>query len=343
MTADSPSARKAIEIHLASRPYGAPSTANFELVEVVTPEPGPGEVVVRNRYLSVEPYMRARMDPGESYIPRFEIGEPLEGGAVGTVLESRSPELEPGDVVLHQHGWREVAIGRAEAFEKLDAADIPPSSYLGGLGGPGLAAYVGVVDIGRVQVGDTVFVSGAAGAVGSMAGQIARLKGASRVIGSAGSAEKLKYLTEELGFDAALNYKEGPIVDQLAEAAPEGIDVFFDNVGREHLEAAIAVMNDHGRMALCGAIADHNDQRPGPRNLFQLVLKRISSRGFIIVDHLDRMPAFRREAEQWLRDGEIVMRESLVDGIEHTPDALVGLYRGDSIGKRLVRLPGGDV
>lgn len=333
---------QAIEIHLASRPQEAPSTANFEFVAVATPEPQAGEVVVRNRFLSVEPYMRARMDPGESYIPRFELGEPLEGGAVGTVTESRSAELDPGDVVLHLQGWREVAVGPAEAFEKLNAPDIPPSSYLGGLGGPGLAAYVGLVDIAGIQTGDAVFVSGAAGAVGSMAGQIARLKGASRVIGSAGSTEKLEYLTDELGFDVALNYKEGPIVDQLAEIAPDGIDLFFDNVGREHLEAAIAVMNDHGRMALCGAIADHNDQQPGPRNLFQLVLKRISSRGFIIVDHFDRMPAFRREAEQWLRDGQITLRESIVDGIESMPDALLGLYRGESIGKRLVRLPEAD-
>ncbi len=338
-----PSPAHAIEIHLASRPQGAPTAANFEFVRVATPELQEGDVLVRNRFLSVEPYMRARMDPGESYISRFELGEPLEGGAVGTVVESRSAELEPGDVVLHLQGWREVAVGPAETFEKLDAPDIAPSSYLGGLGGPGLAAYVGLVDIAGVQTGDAVFISGAAGAVGSMAGQIARLKGASRVIGSAGTSEKLRYLTDELGFDVALNYKEGPIADQLADAAPDGIDVFFDNVGREHLEAAIAVMNDHGRMALCGAIADHNDQQPGPRNLFQLVLKRISSRGFIIVDHLDRMPAFRSEAEQWLRDGEITLRESIVDGIESMPDALLGLYRGESIGKRLVRLPDPEV
>jgi NADPH-dependent curcumin reductase CurA len=328
------------EIRLASRPVGAPTAKNFELARVALRDPDAGEVVVRNRYLSVDPYMRGRMKAGKSYTPPFELGRTLTGAAAGVVEESRAGELQPGDVVVHDLGWREAATARAGAFRKLEARDIPPTAYLGGLGGTGLAAYVGLLDIGDLRPGDTVFVSGAAGAVGSMAGQIARLKGARRVIGSAGTAEKVAYLKDELGFDAAFDYHDGPIGEQLAAAAPDGIDLYFDNVGGDHLEAAIANMNDYGRIVLCGAISEYNDVQPppGPRNLYQLVLKRITARGFITPDHVDRRAAFLAEAEPWLRDGKIVLRETFVDGIENMPEAFLGLFRGDNVGKLLVRV-----
>ncbi len=329
---------------MASRPNGSISSENFELVQVPSRAPGPDEVVVRNQYLSVEPYMRGRMDAGIHYIPPFEIGETLTGAAIGVVVESGTDDLRPGDVVAHELGWREVTVDRADAFRKVQARDVPVSAYLGGLGGPGLAAYVGLLDVGGLRPSDTVFVSGAAGAVGSMVGQIARLKGAARVIGSAGTAEKVAYLTDELGFDAAFNYRDGPIDEQLAAAAPDGIDLFFDNVGGDHLEAAIANMKDHGRITLCGAIAGYNDAEPvaGPSNLYELIVRRITVRGFIVLDHLERQPAFLADAEQWVRDGEIVLKETFVDGIERMPEALMGLFSGDGVGKLLVRV-GSDV
>jgi NADPH-dependent curcumin reductase CurA len=330
----------ATEIRLAARPAGSPTPENFELARVPLRDPDAGEVVVRNRYLSVDPYMRGKMKAGKSYTPPYAVGEAMTGAAAGVVVESRADGLAPGDVVLHSLGWREVAVGGADQFQKLDARDIPLSAYLGGLGGPGLAAYVGLLDIGGLRRGDTVFVSGAAGAVGSMAGQIARLKGAARVIGSAGTRAKVAYLTDELGFDAAFDYHDGPVGEQLAAAAPGGVDLYFDNVGGDHLEAAIANMNDYGRIALSGAISQYNDEQPppGPRNLYQLVIKRITARGFITPDHLDRRPAFLAEAEPWVRSGEIVLRETFVDGIENMPDAFLGLFRGDNVGKLLVRL-----
>lgn len=330
------------EIRLASRPTGWPTQDNFRLVEVDVPEAKDGQVLVRNTYVSVDPYMRGRMDDAESYIPPFALGEVLSGAAVGVVAESRSPALEPGDTVLHEHGWREFAVDQAEAFQKVDPRGIPPSAFLGVLGVPGLTAFVGLYDIAAMREGETVFVSAAAGAVGSLAGQLARLRGASRVIGSAGSADKVAYLREELGFDAAFNYKDGPADEQLAAAAPDGIDVYFDNVGGDQLEAAIGVMNTAGRIALCGAISGINETSPspGPRNLFQLVVKRIAMRGFIILDHWDRMPSFLDEVGSHVREDRISFRETVIDGIENTPEAFLGVLRGDNVGKMVVRLDG---
>ena len=328
------------EIQLAVRPRGTPGPHAFRWAERPVPDPGSGEVVVANTHLSVDPYMRGRMDDVPSYIPPWPIGAPLDGAAVGVVVASEAPALPVGTTVEHQLSWREVAVGPAASFSPIDADGISPSLFLGVLGAPGLTAWVGINDVARVQPGDTVFVSGAAGAVGSIAGQIARLEGAGRVIGSAGSPEKVAYLRDELGFDAAFDYHDGPVAEQLAAIAEDGIDVFFDNVGGDHLEAAIAAMNLHGRIALCGAISGHNDTAPapGPRNLFQLIARRVRTEGFLVLDHLDRMPAFRAEARRWLRDGELIARETVVDGLGAMPDAFLGLYRGDNIGKMVVAL-----
>jgi NADPH-dependent curcumin reductase CurA len=328
------------EVHLAARPTGWPTVDNFRLVEVPVPEPGPGQAVVRNLVMSVDPYMRGRMNDAESYVPPFRLGAALDGGAVGEVVASASPDLAVGDVVLHGLGWREYALLDAANARKVDVGAAPPSAYLGALGMVGLTAYVGLLDIAAMKPSDTVFVSGAAGAVGSIAGQIAKLRGSPRVIGSAGSAAKVEYLTGTLGFDAAFNYHDGPVYEQLRAAAPDGIEVYFDNVGGEHLEAAISALNPFGRVAMCGAISQYNAEEaaPGPRNLFLAVGKRLTMRGFIVGDHADRMPDFLAEAGGWLREGRLRVDETFVDGIENAPDAFLGMLSGANRGKMLVRL-----
>ncbi|MDX6684613.1 MAG: hypothetical protein QOF86_741, partial [Baekduia sp.] len=264
------------EIQLAARPHGEPQPSDFRLVEVDVPDPGPGEVLVRNTYISVDPYMRGRMNDAKSYVPPFRLDRAMDGGAVGEVVASEAEGLAPGDTVLHQLGWREHAVLPADQVRKVDPAGISPSAYLGVLGMPGLTAYAGLTEVAGLADGDVVFVSGAAGAVGSLVGQIAKLRG-NTVIGSAGSAEKVAHLTDDLGFDAAFNYKDGAVAEQLAKAAPDGIDVYFDNVGGEHLGAAIGALNWHGRVAMCGAISQYNSKEPtpGPRNLSQVVGKRL--------------------------------------------------------------------
>lgn len=325
-------------IHLVSRPHGWPTPENFRTVAAELPEPGVGEVLVRNTFLSVDPYMRGRMNDVRSYVPPFALGEPMDGGAVGEVVASGAPEVAVGDTVLHQAGWRTHALLPAAAVRTVDVSQVPASAYLGALGMPGMTAYVGLTRIAEMKEGDTVFISGAAGAVGSTAGQVARLLGASTVIGSAGSAEKCAWLTDELGFDVALNYKDAPIGRQLREHGP--VDVYFDNVGGDHLEAAIVAMADFGRIAACGAIADYNAEAPspGPRNLMMLVSKRLTLRGFIVTDHGDAASEFHRRAGAWVADGSLRWRETLVEGLDNAVDAFLGLHRGDNIGKMLVRL-----
>jgi NADPH-dependent curcumin reductase CurA len=335
------STRSGREIHLASRPEGWPTPENFQLVEAPVGSPGPAEVLVRNTYLSVDPAMRGRMNDIPSYVPPYQVGKVMDGGALGEVIESNDPSLAPGDVVLHRFGWREYAVVKATSARKVDPAAAPtPAAYLGALGLTGLTAYVGLLDIAAMKPGDTVFVSAAAGAVGSLAGQIAKLRGAARVIGSAGSAAKVKHVTDDLGFDAAFNYKEEPVRDALRRTAPDGIDVYFDNVGGDHLEAAIARLLRHGRVALCGAIAQYNATAPtpGPRNLALAIGKRLTLRGYIVTDHADRMPDFVAEMSGWLRAGEIICQETVVDGFENAPAAFLGLLRGDNTGKMVIRL-----
>jgi NADPH-dependent curcumin reductase CurA len=328
------------QIVLASRPSGWPTEDNFALVEADRPDLADGQIRVRNLFMSVDPYMRGRMNDVKSYVPPFRLGEPLEGGAIGTVTESRSPDLAEGDLVLHMLGWRDEAVLSARHARKVPVAEgLSPSAYLGVLGMPTLTAYVGVLDIAALTPGDVVFVSGAAGAVGSMAGQIARLKGAGRVIGSAGTDEKVRWL-REIGYDAAFNYRAAPVIEQLRDAAPDGIDVYFDNVGADHLDAALVMLNNHGRVAMCGAIANYNatEPPPGPANLGLVVTKRLTLRGFIIIDHADRQPAMIADVGAWLRDGKLTHAETVVDGLDHAPGAFIDLLRGANTGKMLVRL-----
>ena len=326
------------EIHLASRPDGAPVPENFELAEVGLPEIGEGEVLVRNSYLSVDPYMRGRMRDVKSYIPPFQVGEVLQGGAVGQVVASRNDAVEEGSWVQSLQGWREHYVSSGEGLLPVDPSLAPVSTALGVLGMPGLTAYAGLMEFGKPQEGETVFVSAAAGAVGSVVGQLARIKGA-RAVGSAGSEEKLRFLTDDLGFDAAFNYKTEGLAKSLREHCPQGIDVYFDNVGGDHLEAALGRMNGFGRIPLCGMISMYNldDPPPGPRNMASMLVSRVTMRGFIVTDHYDLYPRFVEEVAGYVSSGEMKYRETVIDGIERMPEAFMGLLQGENIGKMLVK------
>lgn len=326
------------EIRLASRPQGFPRPEDFELAEAPLPEPGEGEILVRNAFMSVDPYMRGRMNDVKSYVPPFQLGEPLSGGAVGEVVASRADGIEAGDWVSHMQGWREWAAVDGQRVQKIDVAAAPPESYLGVLGLTGLTAWVGLVDVGSLVAGETVFVSGAAGAVGSVAGQIAKAKGCT-VIGSAGSPDKVAWL-RELGFDHAFDYKTADLRAELSAAAPSGIELYFDNVGGEHLQVALGALRPHGRVVACGMISRYNDERPapGPTNMPLVVGKRLRIQGFIVSDHADRFPAAIAELAGWLRDGTIQSRETVLEGIENAPAAFIGLLNGENVGKMLVRI-----
>jgi NADPH-dependent curcumin reductase CurA len=327
--------------HLAARPRGWPVPEDFALVETETGEPGPGQVLVRNLYVSVDPYMRGRMNAGKSYTPPYELDQPMLGGAVGRVVASSADGVAVGDHLLHGLGWREYAVVDAARGVVVDPDAAPLSAYLGVLGMTGLTAYAGLLRIAEFRPGETVFVSGAAGAVGSQVGQIARLKGAERVIGSAGTDEKAALLVGEYGFSAAFNYRAAPVADQLRAAAPDGIDVYFDNVGGDHLQAAVGSMRRGGRAALCGAIAQYNatEPVPGPSNLALMIGRRLTLRGFIVSDHQDLHPEFVREVSGWLREGKLRYQETVVTGIERALDAFLGMLRGENTGKTVVALP----
>ncbi|HKS48404.1 MAG TPA: NADP-dependent oxidoreductase [Amycolatopsis sp.] len=330
----------ASEIRLASRPEGWPTLANFSIVDTELPVPGEGELLVRNLVFSLDPYMRGRMNDAKSYVAPYEVGKVMDGGAMGEVVESNSDSFQPGDMVLHFKGWRSHGIVPAGQAARVDPEAAPLTTYLGVLGMPGLTAYAGLVRVAEFKEGDTVFVSGAAGAVGSVVGQLARLKGAKRVIGSAGSEAKVKHLIDDLGFDAAFNYKDGPVAAQLAEAAPDGIDVYFDNVGGEHLEAAIAAANLNGRIAICGMISQYNaaEPPPGPRNLIRMIQQRLTMRGFLVGDHNDLQPRFLAEVAPLVKEGKLRYEETIVDGLANAPQAFLDLLAGGNTGKMLVRL-----
>jgi NADPH-dependent curcumin reductase CurA len=325
------------EIRLAARPVGFPKDTDFELAETPIPEPADGEILVRNVYMSVDPYMRGRMNDMKSYVPPFQIGEPLQGGAVGQVIESRSDAVAAGDWVNTMLGWREYYVTDGSAVMKIDPELAPVSKALGVLGLTGWTAYVGLLDLGQPKEGETVFVSAAAGAVGSVVGQIAKLKGC-RVVGSAGSAEKVASL-EDFGYDQGCNYKEEPVADALDRLCPDGIDVYFENVGGDHLEAALPRMRTFGRVVVCGLISHYNatELPPGP-SFVPVVAKRLTIRGFIVSDHFDRLPDFLRDMSGWLREGKITDQETIVDGIENAPAAFMGLLRGENRGKMLVKV-----
>jgi hypothetical protein len=326
------------EIRLASRPSGRPGAENFALAQARLESPDEGQVLVRNLFMSVDPYMRGRMSDRASYVAPFELDRPLSGGAVGEVVESRVPALKAGDAVLSNYGWREYFVAPASDVRPVSREFQPLSLYLGALGMPGMTAWAGWQLVG-VKAGETVFVSGAAGAVGHVAGQLAKLYGC-RVVGSAGSAAKVRFLLEECGFDSAFNYKEGPIGNQLTSAAPDGIDVYFDNVAGEALEAALSALRLHGRIVACGGISMYNDQKPrrGPSNLFNMTTKRLTMKGLIVSDWLDRQAEFQREVGGYLRAGTLKSKETLVSGIDQAVTAFVGLFDGTNVGKMIVRL-----
>jgi len=326
------------EIRLISRPNGIPTAANFSLAQVEL-EPLPDrQVLVRNLFMSVDPYMRGRMNEGKSYVPPFALGKPLEGGAVGEVVESRAKEFKPGDAVVSNFGWREYFIAAPDQLHSVSREVQPLSVYLGALGMTGMTAWVGL-NLVEVKAGDVIYISGAAGAVGNVAGQLAKLRGC-RVIGSAGSMEKVEFLREECGFDIAFDYKVGPVVEQLKVEAPEGIDVYFDNVGGEMLEAALSALRAHGRIIACGGISGYNEEkpRPGPSNLFNMTAKRLTMKGFIVRDWLDRQGEFEKEVGGYFRAGKVKHKETVVDGIGQAVGAFIGLFKGKNIGKMVVKL-----
>ncbi len=333
-------ALKSREVRLKNRPAGLPSETDFELAEVDVPAPAPGQVRVRNIYMSVDPYMRGRMNDRKSYVPPFQIGRPLEGGCVGQVVDSNDGPFQTGDYVLGMLGWRESYISDNQGLVKIDPDLAPIQSYLGTFGMPGLTAYTGLLSIGQPKAGETVFVSAASGAVGSVVCQIAKLKGC-RVVGSAGSDEKISWLLDEAGIDAAFNYKKAKnVIAEVGRLCPQGIDVYFENVGGVHLEAALEHMNDYGRIVLCGMISGYNATEPvaGPANLFQIILKRLTMQGFIVTDHFDNMLQFYEDMGKWTTAGKIKWKETVVEGLENAPGAFVGLFRGQNFGKMLVKI-----
>jgi NADPH-dependent curcumin reductase CurA len=330
-------ARTNHEIRLVSRPTGWPTLDNFALAETTIGEPGPGEALVRITHMSVDPYMRGRMSEARSYVPPYKLDEVMTGGAVGFVIESREPSLPAGTWVLSSElGWREYGIAPASKLQKISTEVAPPSAFLGILGMPGLTAWVGLFVIGQLKSGETIFISSAGGAVGSIAGQLAKNHGA-RVIGSVGSPEKARYIKEEFGYDEAFDY-HGDSVKSLRDAAPDGIDVYFDNVGGEQLQAALGALKDFGRAVECGMIAQYNELVPGPVNLPNVVRKRLRMQGFIVSDHWDRAPAFVSETAKLLAEGKIKYHESYFDGLANAPHAFLELFGGHKTGKIIVRV-----
>ena len=323
--------------HLKSRPQGLPTNENFSLKDVDLPSVGDGMIRVRNKWLSVDPYMRGRMNDVKSYVPPFQVGEPMDGGAIGEVVESKADGLAPGDLVQHMAGWRDEAVIPARTAQKLPDLGAPPERFLGVLGVTGMTAYFGLLDAAQAKESDIVFVSAAAGAVGSVVVQIAKAKGMT-VVASAGGSEKCDFV-RSLGADHVIDYKAGPILKSLATATPDGIDVYFDNVGGDHLDAAFALARNHARFAICGMIEGYNATAPMSFRFVQRVIAaRIRLQGFIIFDYFPRMAEFYRDMGPWLASGAVKSRETIVQGLEHAPDAFLGLFEGANTGKMLIKL-----
>jgi NADPH-dependent curcumin reductase CurA len=326
------------EIRLASRPKGMPTAANFSMARVDLEPLQDQQVSVRNLFMSVDPYMRGRMNAGKSYVPPFAVGKALDGGAVGEVIDSRAGQFKPGDVVTSNFGWRECFVASPEDLHPVSRKIQPLSVYLGALGMTGMTAWAGL-ELGNVKAGDITYISGAAGAVGSVAGQLAKLRG-SQVIGSAGSPEKVRFLLEDCGFDGAFDYKTKPILEQLMAAAPDGIDVYFDNVGGGALEAALSALRLHGRIIACGGISGYNEEQPqaGPTNLFNVITKRLVMKGLLVRDWLDQQADFELEVGGYYLAGRVKHKETVVKGIDRAVGAFLGLFQGQNIGKMIVEL-----
>ena len=323
--------------HLMRRPAGMPVMDDFALKEIALPALDEGMVRVVNRWLSVDPYMRGRMNDVKSYVPPFQLDAPMDGGAVGEVVESCDPAFAPGDMVLHMAGWRDEAVVPAAALNKLPRLDVDPQAFLGNLGLTGGTAYFGLLEAASAKEGDVVFVSAAAGAVGSAVVQIAKARGMT-VIGSAGGADKCDFV-RSLGADAVVDYKAGGLLKQLAAAAPKGVDVYFDNVGGEHLDAAFALARQNGRFAICGMIDGYNKGDPACfRYIMRVIAMRIRVQGFIYTDYMGKMGAFYRDMGGWIANGQVKARDTVVDGLERMPDAFLGLFSGANTGKMLVKL-----
>ncbi len=329
------------EIRLRSRPVGLPKPSDFELAETPVPTPANGQVLVRNVYMSVDPYMRGRMVDRASYVPPFQLGEVMQGGAIGQVVTSNNnKEFKAGDYVSNFNGWREWFVSDSRGLQKVDAGAAPIQAFLGALGMPGLTAYAGLLRVGALKDGERVFVSAASGAVGSIAVQVAKNHGC-YVVGSAGSKDKCKFLTEELGIDQAINYREaGDLTAAVRKAFPEGIDVYFENVGGEHLVAALNNMRPNGRIPLCGMIDQYNATAMpnGPGNLANAIGLGLTLKGFIVSSHNDMQPKFLADMTKWVKEGKMKWRETILEGIERAPEAFIGLFKGDNFGKMLVKV-----
>jgi len=324
---------------LADRPTGKPTDDDFDLVEADVPDPGPREVLVRTRYLSVDPYMRGRMRDAESYAEPWDVGDVLRGAVVGTVVESNHPDYAEGDTVTGELHWADYAVADGDSLTRVQTGAVSDSAALGVLGMPGRTAYFGVTDVLEPSPGDTVVVSAAAGAVGSVVGQIAKLGGC-RVVGIAGSDEKTDYLTDELGFDAAINYGTEDVRERLGDAAPHGVDGYFDNVGGEITDAVFAHLNVRASVAVCGQIALYNEEDlpVGPRKLTTILQKRATVQGLLIGDYAARFDEATERLVRWVQNGDVEFRETVTDGLENAPDAFIGLFEGENVGKQVVRV-----
>jgi len=332
------------QIRLASRPSGWVDEQNFTVTDAKIARPNDGEVLVRNIFMSVDPYMRGRMNDVKSYIPPFQVGEVLQAGVVGQVMESRFDGIAEGDYVMGMLGWENFSVSDGRLLRKIPAGPVPLSYHLGILGMPGMTAYVGLMKIAEAKPGDNVFVTAASGAVGSVVGQLARILGC-HVAGSAGSDEKVGLLTDEFGYDSAFNYKTSEsLAESVKTACPDGVDVLFENVGGEILEAVLWNMRDYGRIALCGMIADYNleEPQPGPRGMMLIIGRRIKLQGFIVTDHPEACEEYVRKAIGWLQEGKLKYRESIAEGVESAPQAFIDLLQGRNTGKQIVQLSDPD-
>lgn len=331
------------QVTLAARPRGEPKPSDFALVEAPVPECPEGGVLMRTVYLSLDPYMRGRMNAGRTYADPVEVGGVMEGGTVSAVEESRHPGFAAGDLVVGRAGWREYAAGDGEGLRKLDPAIAPVSTALGVLGMPGMTAYTGLLNIGKPQAGETVVVAAASGAVGSVVGQVARIKGA-RAVGVAGGPEKCAFVVDELGFDACVDHRAPDFADRLAAACPKGIDVYFENVGGKVFEAVLPLLNMLSRVPVCGLISHYNDTAPpaganlAPQLLMRTLVNRVTFRGFIVRDYANQTADFLRHMAAWVREGRVKYREDFIDGLENAPEGLIGLLKGRNFGKLAVRV-----